>query len=74
MHEIAVNVIVRYKASASVVFLCLFIMINGLNTLCGFFILYQLRKARGCFMHVFSSNYVVYNVEGVKMSKMISIR
>jgi hypothetical protein len=29
---------------------------NGLNTLCGVFILYQLRKARGCCMHVFSSN------------------
>ena len=27
MHEIAVNVIVHYKASASVVFLCLFIMV-----------------------------------------------
>jgi hypothetical protein len=26
MHEIAVNVIVHYKASASVVFLCLFIL------------------------------------------------
>ena len=27
MHEIAVNVIVHYKASASIVFLCLFIMV-----------------------------------------------
>ena len=27
MHEIAVNVIVHYKTSASVVFLCLFIMV-----------------------------------------------
>jgi hypothetical protein len=27
MHEIAMNVIVYYKASASVVFLCLFIMV-----------------------------------------------
>ena len=27
MHEIAANVIVHYKASASVVFLCLFILI-----------------------------------------------
>jgi hypothetical protein len=27
MHEIAVNVIVHYKAGASVVFLCLFIMV-----------------------------------------------
>ena len=29
MHEIAVNVIVHYKASASVVFLCLYIMVLG---------------------------------------------
>ena len=28
---------------------------NGLNTLCGVFILHLLRKARGCCMHVFSS-------------------
>ena len=42
MHEIAVNVIVHYKASASVVF------INGLNALCGVFILHLLRTARGC--------------------------
>jgi hypothetical protein len=35
MHEIAVNVIVHYKASASVLFLCLFII--GLSTLCGVF-------------------------------------
>jgi hypothetical protein len=42
MHEIAVNVIVHYKARASVVFLCLFMML-------------LIRKARGCCMHVFSS-------------------
>jgi hypothetical protein len=54
MHEIAVNVIVHYKASTSVVFLCLFIMVL-INTLCGVFILHLLRKAKGCCMHVFSS-------------------
>jgi hypothetical protein len=32
MHEIAVNVIIHYKASTSVVFLCLFIMVL-INTL-----------------------------------------
>jgi hypothetical protein len=37
-------------------------------------VFYTLSVKKGCFMHVFSSNYVVYNVEGVKMSKMISIR
>ena len=54
MHEIAVNVIVHYKASASVVFFMF--VYNGFNTLCGVFILHLLRKARGCCMHVFSSN------------------
>jgi hypothetical protein len=53
MHEIAVNVIVHYRASTSVVFMFVY---NGLNTLCGVFILHLLRKARGCCMHVFSSN------------------
>jgi hypothetical protein len=56
MHEIAVNVIVHYKASASVAFLCT--NYNGLNTLCGVFILHLLRKARGCCMHVFSSKFL----------------
>jgi hypothetical protein len=56
MHEIAVIVIIHYKASASVVFLCLY---NGLNTLWGVFILHLLRKARGCCMHVFSSNMMI---------------
>ena len=56
MHEMAVNVIVHYiKASASVVFLCLFIMVSILYQLCGVFITHLLRKARGCCMHVFSS-------------------
>jgi hypothetical protein len=46
MLEIAVNVIVHYnKASASGVFLCLFIMV--LILYCGVFILHLLRKARG---------------------------
>jgi hypothetical protein len=40
------------KASASVVFLCLFIMVL---ILFGVFILHLLRKASGCCMHVFSS-------------------
>jgi hypothetical protein len=31
---------------------------NGLNTLCGVFILNLLRKARGCCMHVFSSKVI----------------
>ena len=57
MHEIAVNVIVHYKASTSVVFLCLFIMVL-INTLCGVFILHLLRKAKGCCMHVFSSKWI----------------
>ena len=30
---------------------------NGLNTLCGVFIIHLLSKARGCCMHVFSSIY-----------------
>ena len=35
---------------------CVFMFVyNGLNTLCGIFILHLLRKARGCCMHVFSS-------------------
>jgi hypothetical protein len=40
-------------SSASVVFLCLFIMINGFNALCGAFIPHLLRKARGCCMHMY---------------------
>ena len=36
--------------------LCFMFVYNGLNTLCGVFILHLLRTARGCCMHVFSSN------------------
>ena len=61
MREIAANVIVHYKASAciSCVFMFLGINYNGLNTLCGVFILHLLRKARGCCMHVFSSTILI---------------
>ena len=35
---------------------CLFVFVyNCLSTLCGFFVLYLLRKARGCCVHVFFS-------------------
>ena len=40
----------RHGISCVIVF-----VYNGLNTLCGVFILHLLRKARGCCMHVFSS-------------------
>jgi hypothetical protein len=51
VHEIAANVyIVQLLTSALVVFLCLF---DGLNTLCGVFIVHLSRKARGCCLHVF---------------------
>jgi hypothetical protein len=42
MHEIAVNVIVHYKASASVVFVLIMFVYNGLNTLCAVFTLHLL--------------------------------
>ena len=66
MHEIAVNVIVHYKASTSVVFLCLFIMVL-INTLCGVFILHLLRKGKGCCMHVFSSRVCSYEPSFIKL-------
>ena len=53
------TVIVYYKASASVVFLCLFIMVLILYVEF-LYILHLLRKARGCCMHVFSS-ICIYN-------------
>jgi hypothetical protein len=75
MHEIAVNVIVHYKVSASVVFLCLFIMVLILKLYaCVVFILHLLRKARGCCMHVLSSIitylhliYVLFIIEGANV-------
>jgi hypothetical protein len=48
MHEIAVNVIVHYKASASVVFLCLFIMAVILYVEFLYFICYERRGVAAC--------------------------
>ena len=61
MHHIAVNVIVHnHYNNIRLPISCVFMFAyNGLNTLSGVFILHLLRKARGCCMHVFSSN--VYN-------------
>jgi hypothetical protein len=42
---------------------------NGLNTLCGVFILYLLRKARGCCMHVFSSFIKVFTTVKVHIKE-----
>ena len=61
MHEIAMNVIVHYKASASVVFLCLFIKVLILYVEF-LYILHLLRKARGCCMHEFSSSLFIFNI------------
>jgi hypothetical protein len=47
VHEIAANVIFMF-------------VYNGLNTLCGVFIIHLLLKARGCCMHVFSSILMTY--------------
>jgi hypothetical protein len=69
MHEIAVNVIVHYKASASVVFLCSFIMV-----LIRVFILHLLRKARGCCMHVFSSISIIAKCKVVLHCMMYGFR
>ena len=57
MHEIAVNVVVHYISQR---ISCVFMFVyNGLNTLCGVFILHLLiKKGEGllaCCMHVFSS-------------------
>ena len=69
MHEIAMNVIVHYKASASVVFLCSFIMVLILYVEF-LYILHLLRKARGCCMHVFSSYFNTLN-KGLNLSLLL---